>query len=598
MNRQRILRVFATIVFIALLAAPVAMRYAEDAAGDADIGGVAPDALVRYGFVLEDVAEAAGVDFVHKAPVLDSKLEPIMPVVAAYGAAVSIVDVDRDGWNDLYVTTSAAGAQNALYRNVGDGTFEDVAPALGIADLNREADGASMGAVWGDYDNDGYEDLFLYRWGRPELLHNDGGTGFTRASAGLDLPDWINANTAVWFDYDADGWLDLFVGCFYRADVNLWDLPDTKVMPESFEYARNGGRNYLLRNRGDGTFEEVGLAMGIASDRWTLAAAAADVDRDGDTDLFVANDYGVNELYLNDGGQGFREVGRDANLARTPKSGMNAAFGDVMNEGAWQLYVTNISEPGVLIHGNDLWVPQHDRGEQPDYWNMAGAMGVEIAGFAFGAQFADVNNDGWLDLYVTNGYVTGQQPDSYWYDYSMVAGGHEDIIGDAANWPAMEGRSLSGNQADLLWLNDGTGRFRDVARSVGVAARYDGRSVAVADFWNRGVVDLVVASQGAPLRVYRNRVADDRHWIGFDLRGVHSNRSAIGAEVHLFWANLEHVRQVEGGNGFAAQNQRRVHFGLGTETAVDSAIVRWPSGTTQRIVAPAVDALHAVKEPE
>jgi hypothetical protein len=456
-----------------------------------------------------------------------------------------------------------------------------------------------MGAVWGDYDNDGFEDLFVYRWGRPELLHNDGGTGFTPVpAAALDLPSWINANAAVWFDYDADGQLDLFVGCFYPAHVNLWNLPDTRIMPESFEYAQNGGRNYLLRNRGDGTFQEVGESMALTTTRWTLAAAAADVDRDGDTDLFVANDYGINELYLNDGGRGFREVGREANLARTPKSGMNAGFGDVLNRGGWSLYVTNLSEPGVLIHGNDLWVPTRGTSDAPHYRNLAGAMGVELAGFAFGAQFGDLNNDGWLDLYVTNGYVTGERPESYWYDYSMVAGGHEDIISDAANWPDMDGRSLSGDQSDYLWLNDGVGRFRDVTKSVGVTNRYDGRAVVLADLWNRGVLDVVVASQGAPLRVYRNRVADNRNWIAFALKGGRSNRSAIGAEVHLFWSGLEQVRQVEGGNGFAAQNQRRVHFGLGSVTTVDSVTVRWPSGRTQGLGAPAVNALHRVEEPE
>ena len=150
-----------------------------------------------------------------------AKLDGIMPQVASMGASVSIVDFDRDGWPDIYVTNSEEGSKNALYRNMHDGTFKDVAPELGIADVNQPGTGVSMGAVWGDYDNDGYEDLFLIKWGRPELYHNDHGHGFTRVSEQAGLPQWINANTAVWFDYDGDGLLDLFVGGYYSEDLDL-----------------------------------------------------------------------------------------------------------------------------------------------------------------------------------------------------------------------------------------------------------------------------------------------------------------------------------------------------------------------------------------
>lgn len=592
----RSIRVIAALVFMALLAAPLAVRHFSSQAADAELTAAA--ALERYGFVLDEVSGPAGIRFTHEAPVLDPKLEPIMPAAAGFGAAVSIVDFDRDGWQDLYVTNSGVGSHNALFRNKGDGTFEDQAALLGVADVNRPATGVSMGGVWGDFDNDGYEDLFLYKWGRPELLHNDSARGFTRVTERAGLPTWINANTAVWFDYDRDGRLDLFVGGYYPADVDLWNLAHTRIMPESFEYAQNGGRNYLFRNRGDGRFEDVTEAVGLSTRRWTLAAAAADVDHDGDPDLFVANDFGINELYLNESGTRFREVGRAANVARVPKSGMNAAFGDVLNRGEWILFVSNISEPGVLIHGNDLWVPSHDSGDVPQYRNLAGPMGVELAGFAFGAQFGDLNNDGWLDLFVTNGFVSGESPESYWYDYSLITGGNSNIIADAHNWPAMRGRSLSGYQEDHVWLNDGSGRFREVTRAVGAVNPYDGRAVAFADLWNRGVLDVVVAYQRGPLLVYRNTVAPSHNWVGFALEGAPSNRSAIGAEIRLYWAGMEQVQQIEGGNAFAAQNQRRAHFGLGATSHVDSAVIRWPSGARQAIPAPAINALHAVREPE
>ncbi len=594
---RRVIHVLAALAFLGLLATPLVVRHFSSAAPMADAVVSESEALDRYGFVLREVSAAAGIRFTHRPPALDPKLEHIMPAVAGFGAAVSVVDFDRDGWQDLYVTNSAVGSRNALYRNARDGTFEDVADRLGVADVNRPGTGVSMGAIWGDYDNDGYEDLFLYKWGRPELFHNDAGLGFTRVGDRAGLPDWLNANTAVWFDFERDGWLDLFVGGYYPAELDLWNLAHTRIMPESFEYAQNGGRNYLFRNRADGTFAEIGETVGLTSRRWTLAAATADVNRDGDPDLFVANDFGINELYLNERGRRFEEIGRPASVGRTPKSGMNAAFGDVLNRGEWTLYVTNISEPGVLIHGNDLWVPVGDSGAAPSFRNLAGAMGVELAGFAFGAQFGDLNNDGWLDLFVTNGFITGETRESYWYDYSLITGGHSNIIADAGNWPALRGRSLSGHQEDHVWLNDGTGRFHDVTRAVGAVNPYDGRAVAVADLWNRGVLDVVVAYQRGPLLVYRNTVAPDRRWVAFALVGTRSNRSAIGAEIRLYRAGFQHVQQIDGGSGFAAQSQRRAHFGLGTVSRVDSVVVRWPSGVVQTIPSPAVDTLHVLMEP-
>lgn len=589
-------RWFAAALLLAALAMTLVLREPAAEARARDHVD-AETALARYGFYLEDVAHSAGVDFVHAAPNLDARLQPIMPLIAAHGAAVSIVDFDRDGLPDMYVTTSAIGGRNALYRNRGDGTFEDVAAAFGIADVNRAGSGASMGAVWGDFTNNGYDDLFLYKWGRQELYRNDEGRGFTRVSEALDLPPWLNANTAVWLDYDGDGWLDLFVGSFFPDDVDLWNLHTLQFLPASFEYARNGGSNYLLRNRGDGTFEEVGARLGLTSTRWTLAAGAADVTGNGFPDLLVANDFGVSELYINDSGRGFREVGRSSNIGRSPKSGMNASFGDLFNRGEWAMFVSNIAEAGILMHGNDLWVRTGVNGGAPVYRNVATALGVDLGGWTYGAQFADLDNDGWLDLVVANGFVSGEHRDSYWYDYSKVATGHRGIIADARNWPALNGRSLSGYQHTLFWLNDGAGGMINAAGAVRAERPYDGRAVAVADLWNRGVLDVVIANQRGPLQVLRNAVVPGRGWIAFELRGTTVNRGAIGAELRLFRDGRQQLQQVDGGSGFAAQRDRRVHFGLGTATQVDSVVIRWPGGTRQTIHAPAAGRLHTIVEP-
>ena len=579
-------RTVLAVIFVALLALPLLLKHFRTRGEAANTALDAATALNRYGFRLTEVAQSLGINFVHQAPTLDQKLKHIMPQVASMGAGVSVVDFDRDGWADIYATNSGEGSKNALYRNQKDGSFKDVAPELGIADVNQPGTGVSMGAVWGDYDNDGYEDLFLYKWGKPELFHNDAGHGFTRVTDKAKLPAWVNANTAIWFDYDRDGRLDLFLGGYYSEDVDLWHLKTTKMMPESFEYARNGGRKYLLHNLGDGLFEEVGEKLGINSRRWALAAAAADLRGTGYPDLFIANDYGISELYFNDGKR-FREVGKQTGVGFSPKSGMNASVADVLNQGKYAIYISNISEEGVLIQGNNLWVPREGTaGESLKFDNLARAMDVEIGGWSFGAQFGDLNNDGTLDLYLVNGYISADRNTNYWYDFSKIAGGNSTIISDAADWPSMDGRSLSGYQPKRVWLNDGAGKFVNVAQAVGVGDVYDGRAVALVDLWNRGVLDVVVANQKGPLLVYKNTVQPDDKWIDFELEGTASNRSAIGAEVRVFWDGRQQVQEITGGNGFCSQNQRRLHFGLGKSPLLEKVEIRWPSGKTQMLEKP------------
>jgi hypothetical protein len=592
------LRQFLLIVFLAAqLAFPlfykrIEARTREPMALDAS------SVLARYGFRFQESAKAAGIDFKHTAATFDPKLRHIMPQVSSMGAAVSIVDYDRDGWPDIYVTNSAEGSHNALYRNLGDGTFRDVAEEVGLADVNQPGTGVSTGAVWGDYDNDGYEDVLIYKWGKPELFHNDGGKHFTRVTEQAGLPAWVNSNSAIWFDYDHDGKLDLFLGGYYPEDVDLWHLKNTRMMPNSFEYAQNGGRKFLFHNLGGGRFEEVSAQMGINSRRWALAAVAADLRGTGFPDLFVANDYGVSEVYFNEGGKRFREAGKETGIGAAPKSGMNASIGDVLNQGRFGIYVANISEEGVLVQGNNLWMPRAGTsGSGIRYDNMATAMGVDLGGWSFGAQFGDLNNDGFLDLYVVNGNVSLDRNRSYWYDYSKVAGGNQAIISDAANWPPLDGRSLSGYQQKRVWINDGAGQFKEVAQLVGVTDVYDGRSIALADFENRGALDAVVANERGPLLLYRNTVSPENRWIEFDLEGRQSNRSAIGAQVIVTWNGQQQVQEVSGGSGFCAQNQRRLHFGLGKTTGIDKVEIRWPSGKAETITGPVMNQIHKVVEP-
>src|SRR5689334_4757384 len=208
-------RIILTVFFAALLIGAVVMSRLTAQRGTTSAAD-ASQAMARYGFRFEEVSQPAGIRFVHQAPKLDPKLDPIMPEIASMGAAVSVVDFDRDGWNDLYVTNSGERSQNHLYRNNHDGTFSDVADQLGVADVNRDGTGVSMGAVWADYDNDGFDDLLLYKYGRPELFHNDGGKHFTRVTERAGLPSWVNAGSALWFDFDRDGLADIFLAGYWR----------------------------------------------------------------------------------------------------------------------------------------------------------------------------------------------------------------------------------------------------------------------------------------------------------------------------------------------------------------------------------------------
>ena len=542
-----------------------------------------------------EVTQASGIDFVHQEVTLDPKIANIAPHVGALGAGVSVTDVNNDGWPDLYFTTSRFGAANALYLNQQDGTFRDVAAEAGVAQINRPGDGVSMGAVWGDYDNDGNEDLFVYKWGYLQLFHNLGNGRFAdvteQAGEGGGLKRWMNSNAAVWFDFDRDGLLDLYVAGYFRSDIDFWHLKNTRIMQHSWEFASNGGKNLLFRNLGSGRFADVTDSMGVGSTRWTLAVAAADFNDDGWPDLYLANDYGPEELFLNRDGKRF-ELAR-AGLEDDSKSGMAVALGDVYNRGRLDAFVTNISVRGFLFQGNNLRI--NFLKELGRFDEVATGV-VADAGWAWGAQFGDLNNDGMLDLVVANGFISADSTRDYWYAMSKIAGAQSNIFEDAKNWPAIGTASLSGFERSRVLLNRGQAGFVDVAQQAGVTDRLDGRAVALADLFNRGVLDVVIANQKAPGLLYRNSGNSGR-WIAFKLIGTRSNRSAIGADVTVEFGGVRQRQVVSGGSGFCSQNDRRLHFGLGNYS-VERVTIRWPSGKEQVLRGLRINELHVITEPQ
>jgi hypothetical protein len=544
------------------------------------------------GFVLRDETAAAGIHFVHHRPTFDPKISNVEPHVAALGASVSVTDFDGDGKPDLYFTNSSFGEPNALYRNKGDGTFEDVAASAGLADLNRPGEGVSMGAVWGDFDNDGREDLLVYRYGYLALFRNVDGHRFEDVTEKAGLRRWMNSNGAIWLDYDRDGLLDLFVTAYFRNDIDLWHLTTTKIMHNSFEFATNGGKSLLFHNLGGGKFEDVTDKMGITSTRWTLAAASADFNGDGWPDIYRANDYGPEELYLNQGGRSFTLT--TAGLESESKSGMSATLGDAFNRGRLDAFVTNISERGYLFQNNNLRV--NEMAEAHRFRNVAEGS-IADAGWAWGAQFGDLNNDGANELFVANGFISADRSKSYWYAMSKIAGANGRFFEDAATWPAFGNASLSGYEVSRVYINRGVAGWVDVANKVGVTDLYDGRSVALADLSSRGAEDVIVANQNQPAIVYRDYPDSANHWVAFKLVGTRSNRSAIGAEVVLEAGLLRQRRVIDGGSGFASQNDRRLHFGLGSHEWVDRITIYWPSGAQQIITRPPIDQFVTITEP-
>ncbi len=576
-------RLAVTLVFLAAVVAVVILN--GRAAGSAV---PAAAASIR----LTEVSSASSIDFVHQSPTLDPKLENVAPHIAALGACVSVADVNNDNWPDLYFTSSRFVATNALYLNQQDGTFRDVAGQAGVAALNRAGEGVSMGAVWGDFDNDGFEDLFVSKWGYQQLLRNLGNGTFADVTAEAGLRRWMNSNGAVWLDFDRDGLLDLYVTGYFRSDIDFWNLRSTRIMQHSWEFATNGGKNLLFKNVGNGRFQDVTDSLGVGSTRWTLAAASADFDDDGWPDLYLANDYGPEELYLNRDGKRF-ELAR-AGLQDDSKSGMAVTIGDVYNRGRHDVFVTNISEKGFLFQGNNLRV---NFLKELDRFDEIASGVVADAGWAWGAQFGDLNNDGLLDLVVANGFISADSTRSYWYAMSKIAGAQGNIFEDARNWPAIGKASLSGYERSRVLMNRGADGFVDVAEESGVTDRLDGRAVAMADLFNRGALDVIIANENTRALIYRNADSARGHWIELKLVGSRSNRSAIGAEVTVEFGNVRQRQVVDGGSGFCSQNDRRLHFGLGTARP-GRVLIRWPSGQEQVVEGLKADELHVIAEPK
>jgi len=553
------------------------------------------EAEARMAFV--DVAQEAGFTHVHHKTQLDPVVDPIMPWLASVGSAACAGDFDNDGWMDLYVTNTRKGKPNMLYRNLGNGAFEDVAAKAGVAAVNNDS-GVATDVAWGDYDNDGWLDLYVVKWGKDVLFRNNGDGTFSDVTAAAfpnNANPWANGCAVAWFDYDRDGLLDLYVGNYF-APFDLWNLEHTNIMHDDFETSRNAGANFMFRNNGDGTFSETGRELGLDDPGWTLSVGHGDVNNDGWPDLYNANDFGSDQLFLNRKGR-FENV-TDRVFGGDTKKGMNVDFGDFDGNGWLDIYVTNITTAEYLREGNMLWHNDADDEDGvPIFLDISVDSGTYDGGWGWGGKFFDFDNDGDLDIATVNGFITAG-PESYWYDLASWTVTGDDVT-DALNWPPIGDRSFSGNEATRLFRNDGGRRFTEIAEEAGVASRADGRGVVTFDYDNDGDLDLYVANQGFAPNFYRNNVGERGNWLILKLTGAPeagSNRDAIGARVTVVTAEGAQIRELDGGNSFCGQSDRRIHFGLGDAFTVSAVEIRWPSGNVQSLRDVRANQILAVQE--
>ena len=548
--------------------------------------------------VFQDVAEKAGLT--HWRHVMGSD-EPRF-ILETVGSGVALLDYDNDGWLDIYLVNGstyeamagkAPAPHAALFHNNHDGTFTDVAAQAGVTN-----DRWGFGVAVGDYDNDGWPDLYVSNFGKNRLYHNNHDGTFTDVAeqAGVTLGNWSTG--ATFGDYDGDGRLDLFVPGYVHYDLDHPPVPGSSVVAFSTCEFRGlkvmcgprglkGEPDHLFHNNGDGTFTDVSEKAGVADAKryYGLTAVFADVNNDGKVDLMVANDSTPNYLYVNKGNGTFEDAsyasGYALNENGNETASMGIAVGDYLNNGWLDLYNTVFSDDYNPLYKNE------GGGNFSDVSYQSGIAEPTIPFLGWGSGFLDYDNDGWKDLLAVNGHV-----------YPGV---------DQTDW----GTTFA--ERPLLFHNLQNGKFELVppVKGTGLASVIVGRGAAFGDLFNDGKIDVVINQlHNVPVllrNIYANANANgdqrhgqnqgQNHWIGLKLiGGAKSPRDAIGTAVYLTAGGIRQRGDVISGGSYASSNDFRLHFGLGQASKVDGIEIHWPSGAIEKINVPAVDRFYSVEE--
>jgi len=548
----------------------------------------------------EEIGEKAGARLVHHVRKFTGKNADVLGMFTSGGASVAVGDFDGDGDDDLFVTDSCTGCTSHLLRNdfipTGKLTFTDVTAEAGVGGGIGGNDPLSIvsDAIWLDADNDGREDLLVARFGTPILYHNEGNGKFRDVTAASGLNKFANTISVIAFDYDNDGRLDLLFGNYFPP-VNLIQLPTPHVLPNNLDAADNGGGVTLWRNvtpPGSSAlrFVDVTEEAGLSKDtQWTLDVGHADLNNDGWQDLYMADDYGTDHLFFNQGGT-FRDATKTA-VGFDTKKGMNVDIADYDRDGWMDIYVTNITDE-YMKECNMLW---HNNGDGT-FTDLARESGTCNTLWGWGAKFGDFDDDGWEDLFVANGLRSAGPGNYIPVLLEMIITPGIDFT-DVNNWPAIHDMSWSGHQKKKLFRNLGDQTFKEMGAEAGVANDLDGRGIGVADFDNDGLLDLYETNADQPSLLYHGASTPHGHWIELKLVGTKSNRDAVGARVTVRVGTGRWIREVNGGNGYASQSSKRVHVGLGGAGKIDSLEVRWPSGRVEGFTVP-IDRISTLKEGE